>query len=174
MTTATTGHADDFADLLARREATSADIFKLVADRLQGDIGAKLVTVTAVDPEDLSYERLFSTMPDVYPVSGRKPANNTSWADTVMKNLDVYVANDYEALTETMADHEVIRSIGCGSLVNVPLIYFGRVVGTLNCLAGTGHFDAARVQACKDMRLPALIGILANQDAAQRAGEARA
>lgn len=172
MTTATTGTADDFADLLARPEATSADIFKLVAERLQEDARAKLVTVTAVDPEDLSYERLFSTMPDIYPVSGRKPANNTHWADTVMKNLDVYVANDYESLTETMADHEVIRSIGCGSLVNVPLIYFGRVIGTLNCLGTSGNFDTARIQACKDMRLPVLIGILANQNATQRAAAA--
>lgn len=166
MTSAPTAHPDDFADALARSASTSDDVFKLVADELREKAGAKLVTVTAVDPNDLSYERLYSSMPDVYPVSGRKPANTTRWSQQVMEKLEVFVANDYETLAEVMADHDTIRSIGCESLVNVPLVLFGRVIGTLNCLAESGHFDEDRVQTCKDMRLPVIVGILAKSEAA--------
>ena len=166
MTSALTAYPDDFADTVARPASTSADLFKLVADELREKAGAKLVTVTAVDPDDLSYERLYSSMPDVYPVSGRKPANTTRWSQQVMEKLEVFVANDYETLAEVMADHDTIRSIGCESIVNVPLVLFGRVIGTLNCLAESGHFDKDRVQACKDMRLPVILGILAKGEPA--------
>lgn len=164
MTSAATAYPDAFADSLARAGSTSADLFRLIADSLREKTGAKLVTVTAVDPRDLSYERLYSSMPEVYPVSGRKPANTTRWSQQVMEKQEVFVANDYKTLAEAMPDHETIRSIGCESLVNVPLVLFGQVIGTLNCLAGSGHFSDDRVQACKDMRLPIILGIVADND----------
>jgi len=167
MTSAAVTYPDIFAEILARSETRSADLFALVADELREKAGAKLVTVTAVDPNDLSYERLYSSMPEVYPVSGRKPPNATRWSQQVMENLEVFVANDYDALAEAMYDHDTIRSIGCESIVNVPLVLFGKVIGTLNCLAGKGHFDKHRVQLCKDMRLPLILGILAHAELAR-------
>lgn len=164
MTSATFADPDTFADTLASPGATRNDVFRLVADTLQEKAGAKLVTVTSVDPEDLSYERLYSTMPEVYPVSGRKPANTTSWSLKVMEQREVFVANDYAAVAAAMPDHETIRSIGCESLVNVPLVLSGRVIGTLNCLAASGNFSAEKVQACKDMRLPLILSLLASDE----------
>lgn len=157
-----TSFASACADVIARPGAQAAALFRFVADTLRDRAGARLVTITAVDPVELSYERLFSTDPVVYPVGGRKPANITAWSRTVMEQHDVFVANDYAALSAAMYDHETIRAIGCESIVNVPLVLAGRVIGTLNCLAGPGHFNDARVRACTDMRLPVLLGLLAH------------
>ncbi len=154
-------YSDPFTDIIAAGGSSSADLFALVANTLSEQGGAKLVTVTAVDPHDQSYERLYSSMPEIYPVSGRKPANRTRWSEQVMQRLQTFVVNDYDGLSEVMPDHAKIRSIGCESLVNVPLVVFGRVIGTLNCLAGSGHFNESRVRLCKDMRLPVMLGLLA-------------
>ncbi len=151
---------DRFAKALAAPGAHGIDLFRLVAADLCEEIGVLLVTVTAVDPADLSFERLYSSMPEVFAVSGRKPANQTRWSRQVLEDHETFVANDYGVLAETMPDHATSRAAGCESLVNVPIVLFGEVIGTLNCLAGDGHFDESRVRACEDMRVPVMLGLL--------------
>ena len=38
-----------------------------------------LFTAMQFHPEEMEVERLYSTLPDVYPVSGRKPKKATEW-----------------------------------------------------------------------------------------------
>lgn len=114
--------------------------------------GAKLVTLMTV--EDSGAERLWSNMPDVYPVSGRKPLNESYWSDVVVRNQQTFVANSIEKIAEVFPDHPLILSLGCESVMNLPIIVAGQVLGTINCLDGPGYWTAARLEKAEKLRLP--------------------
>ena len=42
------------------------------------------------------------------------------------------MANTKEDLAKIFFDHELIWSLGCGSVINLPIVIGGQVVGTLN------------------------------------------
>lgn len=114
--------------------------------------GAKLVTLMTVD--DSGAERLWSNMPDVYPVSGRKPLNESYWSDVVMRDQQTFVANSIDKIAEVFPDHPLILSLGCESVMNLPIIVAGHVMGTINCLAGPGYWTTARLEQAEELRLP--------------------
>jgi len=117
--------------------------------------GARLVTLMTSDPVTGEAERIWTNHPDAYPVSGRKPMNRTHWSITVIERHETFVANDYEGIAAVFGDHELIRSLGCESVMNLPAIAGGRVLGTVNCLDAAGHFTPERVAEAEALRLPA-------------------
>lgn len=117
--------------------------------------GARLVTLMTADPVTGEAERIWTNHPDAYPVSGRKPFQPNRWTATVLDRHETFVANDYEGIAEVFGDHELIRSLGCESVMNLPAIAGGRVLGTVNCLDAAGHFTPVRVAEAEALRLPA-------------------
>lgn len=117
--------------------------------------GARLVTLMTADPVTGEAERIWTNHPDAYPVSGRKPFQPNRWTATVLDRHETFVANDFEGIKEVFGDHDLIRSLGCESVMNLPAIAGGRVLGTVNCLDAAGHFTPARVAEAEALRLPA-------------------
>jgi hypothetical protein len=59
------------------------------------------------------------------------------------------VGYDYDDVKWAFFDHELIRSLGCESAINVPVVYAGRVLGTMNLLDAAGHYkesDPAKIE----------------------------
>ena len=148
-----------FADALSQPDATPASLLSVIGAGVEALTGARLVTISAI-VGDLSSERLYTNMPAVYPLSGRKPANRTDWHDQVMVRHEAFVANDYATLSQAMFDHETIRATGCESIVNMPVVVRGRVFGTINCLGPAGHFDAATLARIETARLPVALALM--------------
>ena len=90
---------------------------------------------------DRSVERLYSNAPDLYPVGGRKPPNDTRWAREVINAQRHFLGRDMAAVREVFFDHEAIRSLGCESVINVLARHDGRVVGLVNMLHESGWYD---------------------------------
>jgi hypothetical protein len=42
-------------------------------------------------------------------------------------------------------DHELIRSLGCESVLNIPVVWAGRTLGTINLLHRAGWYDEAQL-----------------------------
>jgi hypothetical protein len=118
-------------------------------------VGVKLFTVMTSDTDKREAERVYSSMPDVYPVSGTKPYNETRWSEITLLNKQTFVANTIGDIAEVFDDHELILSLGCQSVINVPIIVGGAVIGTINCLHEEGYFTEARVKAADQLKLPA-------------------
>ena len=118
-------------------------------------IGAKLFTVMTSDTSKGESERVYSSMPDVYPVSGTKPYNETHWSEITLKNKQTFVANTIGEIAKVFDDHELILSLGCQSVINVPIIVDGSVIGTINCLHEEGYYTEERVKAADQLKLPA-------------------
>ena len=126
-------------------------------------VGAKLFTIMTADTKGKSSERVYSSLPDVYPVSGTKPYNETRWSEITLNRKQTFVANTIEDIATVFDDHDIILSLGLGSVINVPIILEGSVVGTLNCLHETGFYTPERVAAAEALKLPGAVCMLLHE-----------
>jgi hypothetical protein len=110
-------------------------------------LGTRLFTVTTQDiPAGLA-RRAWSSMPAEYPVSGTKPLTRDGWYDHCITGQQTFVANTTPEFAKYFFDHALISSLGLGSCINVPVVYAGQVLGTINLLAEEHHFTPAKLAA---------------------------
>ncbi|MCR9137345.1 MAG: GAF domain-containing protein [Alphaproteobacteria bacterium] len=128
--------------------------FRAMAHLTDALVGVRLFTLMTFDPQTREASRIFSNMPDVYPVLGTKPVNETHWTGHVLDRHETFVANTIEGIAEVFFDHELIRSLGCESVINVPVVVAGKILGTINCLHEAGHYTPERVAASEDLKVP--------------------
>ncbi len=114
-------------------------------------VGAKLFTVMANEPNEGLSERLYTNMPEAYPVSGTKPYNRTYWSQVTLEQQQIFVANTIEEIAEVFDDYELIRSLGCESVINIPIVVGGEVIGTINCLHEKNYYSPERIEAAKQL-----------------------
>ena len=87
-------------------------------------------------------ERLYSSNAAVYPVGGRKRKKDTAWARHVLGAMQVFRATERGAIREAFDDHETIFGLGIGAMLNVPIAFAGRCLGTMNLSNVEGWFTA--------------------------------
>jgi hypothetical protein len=95
-------------------------------------IGHRLFTIMAFDPSTFEVERLHSNMPVLYPPGGRKKKAQTSWGKQVLTRREVFRSATPDGIREHFDDHETMAELGLGSILNIPIAYDGRCVGTMN------------------------------------------
>ena len=146
-----------------------AATFAALDARVQQIVGAKLFTLMTLRRAELIVRRCYSNQPDAYPVSGEKVMESNAWADHVIEGHRTFVANTVEEIAAVFPDHALIRSLGCDSCINIPVVIAGQVVGTLNCLHEAGHYTPERVAASEALKEPgALAFLIAAQMEAQK------
>jgi hypothetical protein len=128
---------------LAAREQPHATLLALQA-LVQREVGARLFTVMTFDATTGLSQRVHSSHPEEYPVSGVKPLSLGLWSRTVIDERKTFVANSIEAVAEVFPDHELICSLGCESIVNLPVVFANAVIGTVNCLDARGYYTPER------------------------------
>ena len=116
--------------------------------------GLKLCTVSLNDLVTEEGIRVFSNMPEAFPLAGRKPRADTYWSKWVLDDQKTFVANDSAAIEEVFFDHELIKSLGMASVINVPIVVNGSTIGSVNCLHEAGHYTEERVAASEHIKLP--------------------
>lgn len=97
-------------------------------------VGPCLLTISRFDRDRSTLQRLWSSDPQAYPVGGSKFKADTPWTRTVLQRGEVFVGEGDAALAEAFDDFDRIRGLGLRSVLNVPLIWQGRCVGTFNVL----------------------------------------
>lgn len=117
----------------------------------QAQCPVRLWTVMAVDPAAGLARRAYTNMPDAYPASGTKPMMDNAWSDIVRGQHKCFVANTLADIAEVFPDHQMIASLGCASVLNLPIVDQGQLIGTLNLLDAEGYFTPERVRACQDV-----------------------
>ncbi len=153
----------NFMAALAREGQQPETAFAALEALVKDIVGVKLFTIMTSDTREKLSERVYSNMPDAYPVSGTKPYNETHWSDIALTQKRIFVANSIEAIAEVFDDYELIQSLGCESVINVPIVVNGEVVGTLNCLDAAGHYTEERVKAAEALKLPGAICMLLHE-----------
>jgi hypothetical protein len=91
-------------------------------------------------PSSRESERCYTNQPDAYPVGGRKPFTESAWSRQVFGERRPYIGRTAEDIRAVFFDHALIISLGCESVLNLPVAYDGRVLGTLNLLHEAGWY----------------------------------
>jgi len=142
--------ADPAPHLAAIADATRAAgqpqaSFSAIEKASAETIGHILFTVLLRHEATGEAERFWTSHPEAYPVGGRKPLNPTFWTEHVLKHQRAYLGTDYEAVKAVFFDHELIRSLGCESVLNIPVVWNGRTLGTINLLHQAGWYRKSDV-----------------------------
>ena len=151
-----------FLAALATRDQPGTTLAALQAI-FREDVSAKLFTVMTFDARTGMSQRVHSSHPKEYPVAGAKPLSVGLWSRTVIEGRGVFVANTIEAIAEVFPDYELIRSLGCESVVNLPAVFDGGVIGTINLLDGPGYYTPERVAKIERLAPFASMALLATR-----------
>lgn len=122
------------------RSGDPQEIFRAIETLSREVIGHTLFTIMRFDAAASEVERLYSSNPAVYPVGGRKQKKNTVWAQRVLGDMQVFRAIDRDAIRDAFDDHETIFGLGIGSMLNIPVAFAGRCLGTMNLSNVDGWF----------------------------------
>ncbi|MFJ4102854.1 GAF domain-containing protein [Amycolatopsis japonica] len=135
-----------------------------VEDKTRATIGVRLFTVLAWVPERRALRRVHSSHPVEYPVGGEKTVEVAAgWLERCITGQEPYFGPASAAVREIFADHELIDSLGCGAVINVPVVDDGRTLGVLNLLDAEGHYDDDSVAVARSLAplaVPALRELL--------------
>jgi hypothetical protein len=152
--------SDDLATLsrLLAEPGQPQNLFSAFDAATKRLVGHELFTLLYLDGDEVA--RVHSNRPAEYPVFGRKPMNATPWGDHVLKGKKSFLGRDKAAIRWAFFDHELIYSMGLGSVINVPAVYDGQVIGTINLLAPE-HFyreeHIAPVERLAPLLVPAFL-----------------
>jgi GAF domain-containing protein len=111
-------------------------------------VGVRLFTVLAWDDDRCALHRIHTSHPAEYPTGGEKVfPRDAPWIRRVVVEQQPYLGRDRAAVAEVFSDHELIESLGCGAVVNVPVVDGGRTLGVLNLLDADGAYSDESVAA---------------------------
>jgi GAF domain-containing protein len=150
-----------------------APVFLALQTIVREEVGAKLFTLMTFDGRTGLSRRVHSSHPREYPVSGSKPLSVGVWSRTVIDERRTFIANTIEAIAEVFPDHELIHSLGCGSVVNLPVVFSGEVIGAANALDAPGHYTPERVETIERLSPFVTIALLAARLAGQGSAPAK-
>jgi hypothetical protein len=105
-------------------------------------------------------ERFYSNLPEAYPIGGRKPVTDTAWMRRVIHGGEPYIGRTREDVAANFPDHALIHSLGCDSILNMPVRWRGQTLGTLNLSHRAGHYlesHLPRVRLIAQLAVPALL-----------------
>ncbi|MFE5244339.1 MULTISPECIES: GAF domain-containing protein [unclassified Streptomyces] len=152
--------------------STTPGLLPALEEEIRTTVGVRLFTVFVWLPGRRVLHRVHSSHPDEYPVGGEKSVEvSGGWLEQCIERQLPYLGADRAAVREVFADHRVIDELGCGAVVNVPVVEDGRTLGMLNVLDAEGSYDEESVRVLGSLAARAVPDLRA---AAERAdGTAR-
>lgn len=122
-------------------------------------IGHKLFTILLFHGDTGESERFHTSHPEAYPVGGRKALNPTFWSEHVLRQQKAYIGRSYDDVREVFFDHALIRSLGCESVLNVPVVLDRRTLGTINLLHEASWYEEAHIEVASVLAAFAVPGL---------------
>jgi hypothetical protein len=170
MTISTTPGPDDpavtravAALAAAQAEPGQPEALFRAADAAYRDlIGHRLFTIMALRTESAESERVYTNNAAAYPVTGRKPMHEDRWSAQVIGRREVFLGRTLAEIATVFPDYELIGSLGCGAVLNFPVVQDGRVLGTINVLDAEGAYDEAMAERGRwlaPLLVPALLAV---------------
>jgi hypothetical protein len=110
-------------------------------EKLSGEtIGHRLFTIMRFDSDRSEVQRIHTSLPAAYPVGGRKQKKATAWADHVLTDMKIFRGSAPADIVSAFDDYRTILGLGLGSVLNIPVVFNGRCVGTMNLLHQAGWY----------------------------------
>jgi len=116
-------------------------LFGALEAALGAVLGHRLFTLMRYHARTGESERIYTSHPREYPVGGKKALNPTAWTEQVLRRQQPYLGRTPADVQTVFFDHALIASLGCGSVLNLPVVWDGRVLGTINLLHEAHWYD---------------------------------
>jgi GAF domain-containing protein len=129
-----------------KRPGQPQPFYPVLDQAVRDTVGHILFTLLYRAPDGKRVKRIYTNMPKEYPVGGFKEVTATPWSARLIDQQRAYVGYTADDIRWAFFDHELILSLGCESVINMPVIYDGRVLGTMNLLAGPRHYSETDVK----------------------------
>ena len=146
----------DFEKALS--EATTQDqAYDALCALTKATVGAKLFTVMTADMDAMLARRVYTDDAENYPTTGTKEIEMNRWFEQVHGRHETFVSNTLADIDTVFPDAELIGKLGCGSVINLPVILGGEMVATINILHEEGYYTPERVALAQEvLTLPAM------------------
>jgi len=139
-------------------------LLKDIDGQLRIKPGHRLFTVLLIDVAAGLNRRIYSSHPLEYPLGGTKAlVRDSEFFQRIVLKGEPRICVNREECKKAFFDHERIFSLGCGSAINMPVVWNGVTVGALNLLDAGGRYSIANtedVKASAAMAVPALLHYL--------------
>ncbi|ARO15877.1 hypothetical protein BVG79_p1000075 (plasmid) [Ketogulonicigenium robustum] len=116
---------------------------------------ARLVTVTMLDRQNMLARRVYTSDAVAYPTTGTKPIIEDDWFRSIDTLRQTHISNDIANEKDDFADYDLILSLGCQAIINLPVALGGKVVATVNILDAKGSYPAEIAPMVEDVLKPA-------------------
>jgi hypothetical protein len=136
-------------------------LFGLLAERLGESVGYELLTLLTADEGGSRLMRPYSSRPDQFPCGAADPIEDSRWFRRLFIDQEPVIANDAASIRDWLPAFATAGTLGYGSLLNLPIVVTGKVVGLINVMGGSNHFDDRRVEATRDETPLAALALLA-------------
>ena len=158
----TTPDDKNIEELLAaqRKSPQPQHIFEALDALMKDEIGHILFTVLRQHQDPRELERLYTNQPEAYPVAGRKQIIPSAWTDQVLERGEPYIGVNADDIRAAFLDHKTIAGLGCASVLNIPLVYDGAILGSVNLLHEEGFYKPHHIAPARRLTsfaLPALV-----------------
>jgi hypothetical protein len=148
-------------DLSAFAAFAAAETPEMVFAALQtlviAEVGAVIFSCSTFDLAAAKSRRIHTNLPEIYPLSGLKDIIPNAWTKVVLEQRKAFVANRLDDIRDLFPDHQIIGSLGCGSVINMPVFLAGQFMGTVNVLHEPGYYTADRVDALQALQPAAML-----------------
>lgn len=126
--------------------------FEAVRRLVEKRIGFGLLTMLMLAPDGDEVQRIYTTDPVHYPVSGREQLGTTAWGQHVLVDRQPFLGADRAAVRWAFpADYDLIVSLGLGATMNIPVIALGRTLGSMNILDAEGRYTSKHLAAAASL-----------------------
>ncbi|MDQ0825993.1 hypothetical protein QFZ60_002166 [Arthrobacter sp. B2I5] len=125
-----------------------------VEQAVNAEVGFKLFTILAFRDQGRQMERIYSSHPVEYPVGGRKDVGRdvaADWLEACLVKQQPFFGPTAADVERVFKDAELISSLGCGSIINAPVLRAGTTVAALNVLDAEGAYTAQDVDKVLDI-----------------------
>lgn len=138
-------HLAEF-DMALAAASGPEDVWRALRSLTGAVAGFKLFTVMTVDLANDVARRVYTSHPLEYPVSGTKPIQRDSWFEIVHGRQELFIANTIDDIAKVFPDHQKIWAMGCGSVVNLPVVIAGDLAATINMLHAENYYGPDRIR----------------------------
>ena len=135
----------------AQQLRTSDEFFAELEICAQELFGFRLFTVLLFNASERKTIRRYSSNPSVYPVGGWKPVVERTWTTHLLVEGRVFAGSNAQSIRDNFVDADLILSLGCESVLNVPVVIRGSVIGTINLLREADGYSNADIGLAKVM-----------------------
>lgn len=133
-------------------KSAADEVFLQLFNAMRQHPGVILFTALQWIPGTSSLRRIFTSHAHDYPVGAEKTVEiSAGWLDTVIARKKPFLAADLDGLKEVFADASLIQSLGCGAVINLPVLNGPTLVGVLALLDAEGRYTEQSVAAAVEV-----------------------